>query len=105
MKIIIVLVGTENNDFIAVDSAPLTIPSSVANGDTVTFTVTQIIGDLVREDNELFFVNFALTSTADSFNGVPRAQIIISDDGDGEIRTAWTMYTEWCIHVHVYYYV
>ena len=61
----------------------ITIPQSATNPQTFTFTA-QIVGDLVQEDSEIFFIDFTTENSNDIFIGSSRSSVVIVDDGDGK---------------------
>ena len=71
-----------NNDFIPLSNEPFVIPRSATNGETFIFTA-QIVGDLVQEGSELFFIDFTTENPNDIIEG-SRSRVRILDDGDGE---------------------
>ena len=59
----------------------ITIPQSATNPQAFTFTA-QIVGDLVKETTEIFFIDFSTENSNDNFAGSSRITVMIEDDGD-----------------------
>ena len=71
------------NDFEPLDNLILTIPSSTSVGVEQCQSVT-IVGDNIRESDEMFQVLVTPVNSEDSITGPDTVTVTILDDGDGK---------------------